>query len=734
MNEQTMDAALSPAHRIRFDGLTMAFVSVVVAAYVILHGGGLIDDTDASSVNDVLELLTISVAAVLTWRVSHHPVVDSDSRRAWHLTTLAYVVFLGGSALWFYYSSILGEEAFPSAADIGYLAFYPLMLAALLNFPTAPYDRSGRLKFGLDVAIVMVGGGLAVWSFVVQPTLANAASADDWVAPAIAVSYTVGDMVLFTGIATVLMRRALMINRTALTIIIIGLVNMFVADVGFAYLSLSGEYKGHWINILFITGNWCLVFASYYQHRLLSRPVTAAAETAEVSEWQAQGFSWLPYLAVAIGFGILLIETREFWGQWLGLIVFGALGLTFLVVLRQIVSNSENVRLQAESLERRSAMRFQTLVQNSSDLITIVGDDEKIRFESPAIANVLGYEPDELVGSNPLDLVHPDDGAARTAIFEALLAGEGNVVSKEFRFRHKNGSWRTLETVNTFFVDALSNEPAILVNSRDVTKRNEDEQRLRSYNARLERSNRELQDFAYVASHDLQEPLRKVQAFGDRLSQKYSASLTDEGADYIRRMRQASLRMQTLINDLLTFSRVTTKARPFTPTDLNSVVGNVLSDLEIRIDELKARVEIGDLPRIEADELQMHQLFQNLIGNALKFHQKDVLPVVRVHAEEAPDPNPATNLADAVPACRIVVEDNGIGFDEKYLDRIFTVFQRLHGRGEYEGSGVGLAVCRKIVERHNGDVTASSSPGKGAKFIITLPLEQRAAEELYEQP
>lgn len=227
----------------------------------------------------------------------------------------------------------------------------------------------------------------------------------------------------------------------------------------------------------------------------------------------------------------------------------------------------------------------------------------------------------------------------------------------------------------------------------------------------LQRSNRELQDFAYVASHDLQEPLRKIQAFGDRLKAKCAAALTKDGADYLERMQNAASRMQTLINDLLAFSRITTKAQPFVAVDLAQIAREVLSDLEVRIEQTGGRIEVGELPTLEADPLQMRQLLQNLIGNALKFRREYAKPIVAINAH--------TNGDDC---CRLTVEDNGIGFDMKYLDRVFGMFQRLHGRDEYEGTGVGLAICRKIAERHGGSITAESSPGKGATFIVTLPV------------
>lgn len=269
----------------------------------------------------------------------------------------------------------------------------------------------------------------------------------------------------------------------------------------------------------------------------------------------------------------------------------------------------------------------------------------------------------------------------------------------------------------------------ILLAIEDITGRKQAEEKLKKFAARLERSNRELQDFASVASHDLQEPLRKIQAFGDRLKAKCHDALPPEGRDYLERMQSAASRMQTLINDLLMFARVEKTACPFVEVDLGQVVREVVSDLEAQIERGAARVEIGEMPVIDADPLQMRQLLQNLIGNALKYQRPDVAAVIKIHAsvikerraQNRPGNHPTSDFA------HVMVEDNGIGFDEKYLDRIFNVFQRLHGRKQYEGTGIGLAVCRKIVERHNGSITAKSAPGRGATFIVTLPM-RRASE------
>ena len=258
----------------------------------------------------------------------------------------------------------------------------------------------------------------------------------------------------------------------------------------------------------------------------------------------------------------------------------------------------------------------------------------------------------------------------------------------------------------------------------EIAKRKQVEEELKTFAARLERSNTELQDFASVASHDLQEPLRKVQAFGDRLKVKCGDALNDEGRDYLERMLNASGRMQTLINDLLTFSRVTIQAKPFAPVNLRRIADEVLSDLETLVEKTKGTVEIGELATIDADPTQMRQLFQNLIGNALKFHRADVPPQVKISGQiVSGDDRPA--IANQGTFYRLTVQDNGIGFDNKNAEKIFKVFQRLHGRSEYDGTGIGLAVCRRIAERHGGTITAQSTPNEGAAFTVYLPVKHQ---------
>ncbi len=233
------------------------------------------------------------------------------------------------------------------------------------------------------------------------------------------------------------------------------------------------------------------------------------------------------------------------------------------------------------------------------------------------------------------------------------------------------------------------------------------------YEENLQVYAKELEDFSSIASHDLQEPLRKIIIFGDRLRSRIPPA-DEQSKDYLERMQTAALRMRNLVDDLLQYSRTGADEKLFEVTDLKEVVNKVLDDLEARINETQGKVNVGNLPVIDADPVQMHQLFLNLIGNALKFHRKGVPPVINLDT-----------TCEGNGKCVISVEDNGIGIDEKHVDKIFKPFERLHGRTTYEGTGIGLTICNKIVSRHGGEITVKRQATDGVVFHILLPEKQK---------
>lgn len=311
------------------------------------------------------------------------------------------------------------------------------------------------------------------------------------------------------------------------------------------------------------------------------------------------------------------------------------------------------------------------------------------------------------ISSMQAGLWFAQDGDQQRDFVKRLRDARNSAAASENRdLELPGGKWLRVEGAKT-------TEGGVVTVLTDITDIKQQEAQLAEQADRLARSNAELQNFATVASHDLQEPLRKIEAFGVRLQKRNEATLDADSKLYLERMMAATQRMRILITDLLAYSRVTRKNEPFRHASLDKIMRDVVEDLGIAIEEKKARVEFGPLGGMSADVTQIRQLAQNLVSNALKFVKPDVPPVIKIERRERPDGSVELRFAD-----------NGIGFDMKYHDKIFEIFQRLHGREQYQGTGVGLATCRRIVERHNGTLRAESAPGEGATFIATFPASQ----------
>lgn len=377
-------------------------------------------------------------------------------------------------------------------------------------------------------------------------------------------------------------------------------------------------------------------------------------------------------------------------------------------------------RRHAEQQLRESEQRFRQLADQMTDLVSVHDRDGTYVYVSPSIERILGFEPHDLIGKKPSDLMHPDDARRLKEIKDSDDPGvpDDTVV----RMMNADGDWVWLEFLTNIIRSDEGEVLSFQSSARDVTERVEAQQAAARSAAVLAQRNRELQDFAYVASHDLQEPLRKIRAFADLLKDDYGATFDDDGRFYLERLQDSAVRMSTLISDLLAFSRVSSKAKPYEKVALNDITAEVISDLEYLIRDVQGRVLVDELPVIEADRTQMRQLIQNLVGNALKFRKPDEPPVVRVTSRSVRGAlHPGAEEQNYL---ELTVSDNGIGFNEKYLDRIFTPFQRLHTRTEFAGTGMGLAICRRIVERHGGTITATSRPGVGSSFVVRLPLKR----------
>jgi PAS domain S-box-containing protein len=412
---------------------------------------------------------------------------------------------------------------------------------------------------------------------------------------------------------------------------------------------------------------------------------------------------------VDVGLGVSLLVLAQ-------LVVLGAV----LWWSARAIAAAEAGGRRAQDAYRSTEESFRALVESVRDyaICTLDADGNVLTWNKGA-ERLEGYSADEVVGRSFSRVFVPEDvdvGVPQAELSRA--ATEGRAEHEGWRLRKDGTRYWGIVTLSPLRDEGGKLRGFAKV-ARDLTAPKRADDRLRAYATKLERSNRELETFASVASHDLQEPLRKIRAFGDRLVTKHAAALNPEGRDYLARMTSAAARMQELIDNLLTFSRVVTKPEPFVRVDLGEIARGVVTDLEARIDETRGRLDIGDLPVVEADATQMHQLLQNLLANALKFHRAGVSPVVIVRSRVVTD-----GAKGVAAGYEITVRDNGIGFEAEHAERIFGVFQRLHGRSEYAGTGIGLAICRRVVERHNGTIVARAVLGEGATFTIRLPALQ----------
>ena len=433
-------------------------------------------------------------------------------------------------------------------------------------------------------------------------------------------------------------------------------------------------------------------------------------------------------------------------------LVGGGLTIAMVAVAYVLVRRELNRRLNAEREARSNVEKFRTLTEAVPHIVWSTHTDGTAESFNKQWQNYTGLNVAASLGKGWVVALHPDDKKSAEAVWKQSLSS-GKPCETEYRLRGEDGTYRwflaravphqdpkgrivkwygtstdihdrkqMMTNLDEQVQQRTEELRSVVGHLRDeVAERAKTEEQLKGLTSELRRSNQELEQFAYVASHDLQEPLRKIQAFGDRLRTKYTATIEGGGKEYLDGIWSSATRMRQLIDDLLTFSRISVKPVTFRVVALNTLLEEVISDLDVRIRQTEATIEVGPLPMIAADPVQMRQLFQNLLSNAIKFHRPGVPPVVRIRHRILDTESSCVSDSALV---TIDVSDNGIGFDEKYLDRIFQMFQRLHGREEYEGTGVGLAVCRKIVERHSGTITARTCPGEGAVFTVTLSARQ----------
>jgi PAS domain S-box-containing protein len=380
---------------------------------------------------------------------------------------------------------------------------------------------------------------------------------------------------------------------------------------------------------------------------------------------------------------------------------------------RIVVAVSRDIRdrMAADAALRESEERFRLTFELAASGIAHVSLEGRFLLANQSLCEILGLEKDELVGCSVKDISHPEDRDVTDADRLRVRGGEIDAARMEKRYLRKDGSvvWVELAIALARKADGTPDYEIAIFD--DITERKRSEAALHHAHEDLKRSNSELAQFAYVASHDLQEPLRMVSSYTQLLARRYGDKLDGDAREFMAFVVDGAARMKQLIEDLLAYSRVGTRGRELKPVATEAPLRRAILNLKSAIDESSAAVTFDALPTLEADEMQLAQLFQNLIGNALKFRSASV---PRIHV----------SAAEKQGGWEFAVKDNGIGIESQYFERIFKVFQRLHDKGEYPGTGIGLAICKKVVERHQGTIWVESKPGEGTTFLFTLPKKQ----------
>jgi PAS domain S-box-containing protein len=488
--------------------------------------------------------------------------------------------------------------------------------------------------------------------------------------------------------------------------------------------------------------------------RDVSNPVDLGLRKIERRERWLWASAVLVTLLLTLGIASFVLPMgasplRDFDELRFSLAVRGLIGLVILFDIYVLYQ-----QYQIHTIRRRLNERddlFRLITEKAADMIAVVDTRGRRVYNSPSYERILGYSPEQLEATSSFEQIHPDDREkVKEAAAEASRSGVGQRI--EYRMRHKDGSWRVLESTASTILDAQGRVNQLVIMNRDITDRKRAETALQEHKIHLEelvatrtaelmraneqlqldigerkrvqqeltrkleelaRSNAELEQFAYVASHDLQEPLRMVASYTQLLARRYQGKLDADADEFIGFAVGGASRMQQLIEDLLSYSRLTTQGKALTWTEAEDACNAAIRNLQGSIKDSNARVRVGRLPAVLADASQLTALFQNLIGNAIKYRNERK---PEIHVDARPQENEWV----------FSVRDNGIGVEQQYFERIFQMFQRLHSRKDYPGTGIGLAACKKIVERHGGRIWLESQPGEGSTFLFTIPMAEKS--------
>lgn len=699
-----------------FQGRSGIF-TIAIGILVILNGcymyfkwGG---EEHYKLINDAFSIFFGLCAFGMLWRLSSHSSLDARSKRGWRLIALSLLMFSFANGLWLYYEIIAKESPFPSLADVFYLLFYPLILAGFLSLSPKLESKEEKIKFALDIGIVMFASLMAVWDVLFNRIIQ--ANSGDYLTTGLLLAYPVGDWVALSGLLFLIMKKATDKDRPSMIFLILFMVSFLVADLAFAYKNAIGTYQsGDLVDIGWVIATFFALLNGQYIHVKISN----SSQTASLNI-EKRRVSSLPYFAIILSYGILLSSANEHLSNTFGIMLIGTLVITCLVVARQIVAVRESQKIQIALQESQRAQA--TLIGNIQGMVYRCKNDKdwSAEFVSEGCLDLTGYPPEDFLPNGKkrlIDIIHPDDREMLWAKVQESIK-QNSPYELVYRFVTSIGEVKWVWEKGSAIRDGKGNVIALEGLISDVTKQKQTEADLAiARDAALE-STRLKSEFLANMSHEIRTPMNGIIGMTELL---LDTNLTDEQHGYAETVSSSADALLTIINDILDFSKIEAGK-----LDLEVIDFDLRESIEDVAELLAGRAHVkglelasmihDELPaKLWGDSGRLRQILTNLIGNAIKFTEHGEV-IVEARIEERFD--------DAV-VVRFEITDTGIGISHEAQRRLFQSFSQADGSTtrKYGGTGLGLAISKQLVEMMGGEIGVDSEVGKGSTFWFTARL------------